>query len=133
MKTQVGCTISTCACEGGHPLAFLITPTSGEIPYEGRGLFLRRAPHFSCLNGRITFDSIEDLAPDAFRTFEGSVGIDYCTITLDNGVVVTGTLDTPLETPVSIKGTAVWTVDYLREWIWFSQNSSKNGLIRRAN
>src|SRR5436853_7758168 len=125
MKTQVGWTISTCGCEGGHPLAFLIIPTSGEIPYEGRGLFLGYAPYFSCLNGRITFDSIEDLAPDAFRTFEGSVGIDYCTITLDNGVVVTGTLDTPLETPVSIKGMAVWTVDYLREWIWLAQSSLK--------
>jgi len=120
MKTQVGCTITTCACEGRHPLAFLIIPTSGDIPYEGRGLFLGRAPHFSCLNGRITYDSIEDLAPDAFRTFEGSVGIDYCTITLDNGVVVTGTLDIPLEAPVSIKGTAVWTVDYFRESIQHS-------------
>ncbi|KIM39453.1 hypothetical protein M413DRAFT_29193 [Hebeloma cylindrosporum] len=78
-----------------------------KILYNASGTFETTVPEFECYNATVKYDDIDDLT--STRSFAGRVGMNDIQLTFDNGPVISGRLDMPIDPATTVSGSAVWT------------------------
>ncbi|KAF9460262.1 hypothetical protein BDZ94DRAFT_1266402, partial [Collybia nuda] len=78
-----------------------------EIQYSFVGSIAPSVQPFNCSNAVLTYGSVDDLTTS--RAFEGQVGVTKITVTIENGVTISGRLNMQLSPATSIFGGGTWT------------------------
>ena len=73
------------------------------------GSFEQIVPEFRAYEARVKYDDIGDLT--STRTFAGRVRMNDIELTFDNGPVIRGRLNMPIESPTAVSGSVDWTAN----------------------
>ncbi|TQV97572.1 hypothetical protein IF1G_03315 [Cordyceps javanica] len=86
---------------------FTATYRINGFPFKFTGNLSPAVPNFTSTNATVQYANEGQLV--AQQSFAGSIGRTDFNITLDNGVILSGRLDMPIEPPARIVGTGIWS------------------------
>lgn len=75
--------------------------------YNASGTFKSSVPEFESYTATVKYNDVGDLT--STRSFAGRVGQDDLVLTFDNGPVISGRLNMPIDPATTVSGSAVWT------------------------
>jgi len=78
-----------------------------KVLYNASGSFEETVPEFECYNATVKYNDVGDLT--STRSFAGRVGMNDIELTFDNGPVISGRLDMPIDPATTVSGSAGWT------------------------
>ena len=86
---------------------------NSKVMYNASGTFKSAVPEFESYNATVKYDDVGDLT--STRSFAGRVGLDDIELTFDNGPIISGRLNMPIDPATTVSGSGVWTENYTRE------------------
>ena len=78
-----------------------------KVLYNASGGFAENVPEFECYNATVKYNDVGDLT--STRSFAGRVGMNDIELTFDNGPVISGRLDMPIDDAITVSGSVEWT------------------------
>ncbi|KAL1839709.1 hypothetical protein VTK73DRAFT_3936 [Phialemonium thermophilum] len=90
---------------GGH--RFIASFVIDDIQYAFSGMLNPAVAEFTSREATLTYDSVEQLTSQ--RNFEGQVGSETVTLTIDNGPRISGPLEPPIYPASAVSGSGMWT------------------------